>query len=293
MRKPAGLLLGLCVFLCAGGGVLAAQEMSGAAMPPPKVLVIFREFVKPGKTGMTHEKSESTFVQTLARAKWPTHYLALTSMSGKSRALFITPYDSFEAWEKDNLASDKNAALSASLDRAAVADGDLLSDTDQTVAVYSDDYSLRSSIDIAHMRYFEISSYHVRSGHRKDWDDLVKLVKAGYEKVPTVHWAMYEASYGQEGGVYLVFTGMKSASEIDQEPSQDKDFEAALGEDGMKKLHELESAAIESSQSNLFAFSPKMSYTPEEWIKADPDFWKVKSGAAAPKKPAEKPAPPQ
>ena len=69
MKKPAGLLLGLCVFLCAGGGVLAAQEMSGAAMPPPKVLVIFREFVKPGKTGMTHEKSESTFVQALARAK--------------------------------------------------------------------------------------------------------------------------------------------------------------------------------------------------------------------------------
>jgi hypothetical protein len=42
--------------------------------------------------------------------------------------------------------------------------------------------------------------------------------------------------------------------------------------------------------SNLFAFSPKMSYTPEEWIKADPDFWKGKS---APQKPAEKPAPPQ
>jgi hypothetical protein len=293
MKKPTGLLLGLCVFLCAGGGILAAQEMSEGTMPPPKVLVIFREFVKPGKVGMTHEKSESVFVQAMARAKWPTHYLALTSMSGQSRALFITPYDSFEAWEKDNLATDKNPGLSAALDRASVADGDLLSETDQTVAVYSDDYSLRSSADIAHMRYFEISLYHVRAGHRKDWDDLVKLVKSGYEKIPAVHWAMYEAVYGQEGTVYAVFTGLKSASEIDQEPSQDKDFAAALGEDGMKKLHDLESAAIESSQSNLFAFSPKMSYASEAWIKADPDFWKVKSGAAAAKKPAEKPAPPQ
>jgi hypothetical protein len=292
MKKTTGLLLGLCVFLCAGGGVLAAEEMSEGTMPPPKVLVIFREFLKPGKAGRTHEKSESAFVQALARAKWPTHYLALTSMSGRSRALFITPYDSFEAWEKDNRASDKNLALSAALDRAAVADGDLLSDTDQTVAVYSDDYSLRSAIDIPHMRYFEISLYRVRPGHRKDWDELVKLVKTGYEKVPAAHWAMYEANYGQEGDVYLVFTAMKSASEIDQEPAQDKDFEAALGEDGMKKLHELESSAVEFSQSNLFAFSPKMSYTPEEWIKADPDFWKVKSGSA-PQKPAEKPAPPQ
>ena len=91
MKKTTGLLLGLCVFLGAGGGVLAAEEMSGGAVPPPKVLVIFREFLKPGKAGRTHEKSESAFVQALARAKWPTHYLALTSMSGRSRALFITP----------------------------------------------------------------------------------------------------------------------------------------------------------------------------------------------------------
>ena len=48
----------------------------------------------------------------------------------------------------------------------------------------------------------------------------------------------------------------------------------------MKKLQELESAAVEFSQSNLFAFSPKMSYPPEESIKADPDFWKVNSGSA-------------
>jgi hypothetical protein len=292
MKKNTGLLLGLCVFLCAGGEVLAAQEMSSGTPAPPKVLVIFREFVKPGKAGMPHQKSESIFVQALVRAKWPSHYLALTSMSGRPRALFISPYPSFEAWEKDNLASEKNAALSATLDRAAIADGDLLSDTDQTVAVYSEDYSLRSSIDIPHMRYFEISLYRVRLGHRKDWDDLIKLVKAGYEKIPAVHWATYEVTYGQEGHVYLVFTGLKSASEIDQEPSQDKDFEAALGEDGMKKLGELESAAIENVQSSLFAFSPKMSYVTEEWIKADPDFWKVKSGAAAPKK-ATEPAPPQ
>jgi len=34
-----------------------------------------------------------------------------------------------------------------------------------------------------------------------------------------------------------------------------------------------------------------MSYVSDEWIKADPDFWKPKAGAAAaPKKSEEKPA---
>ena len=58
----------------------------------------------------------------------------------------------------------------------------------------------------------------------------------------------------------------------------------------MKKFRELLAAAIESSQHNLFVFSPKMSYVSDEWIKADPDFWKPKASAAAPKKAAEKPA---
>jgi hypothetical protein len=291
MKNVIALLLGLCLLL-GGVSIMAAQEKSeGTTPPPPKVLSIFREFLKPGKGGSPHEKAESAFVQAFSRAKWPTHYLTVTSITGKPRALFLTGYDSFEAWEKDVKAVEKNGMLSGMLDRAAIADGDLLSDADATALVYSEEYSLRAAVDIPHMRYFEISLFHVRPGHRKDWDDLVKLVMGAYEKIPDVHWATYEAVYGQQGATYVVFTPLKSASEIDRGFGQSKQFMAALGEDGMKKLSELEAAAIESSQTNLFAFSPKMSYVPDEWVKADPDFWKPKSaGAAAAAKPTEKPA---
>jgi len=70
----------------------------------------------------------------------------------------------------------------------------------------------------------------------------------------------------------------------------DKDFEAAMGEEGMKKLSELSAAAIESSQTNLFAINPRMSYPADEWVKADPEFWKPKAAASASKKADEKPA---
>jgi hypothetical protein len=287
MKNVTGLLL--ASYLLFGGlGIAAAQD----SVPPPKVLSIYREFVKPGKGGMLHEKAESAFVQAMTRAKWPTHYLAVTSLSGKPRALFLTGYESFEAWEKDALASQKNATLSAALDRAAVADGDLLNDADATALVYHDEYSLRSSTDVPHMRYFEISLYRVRPGHDKDWDTIVKMVKAAYEKIPDVHWATYQAVYGQEGDTYVVFTPMKSAAEIDKAFTQDKQFMSAMGEEGMKKFGELLAAAIESSQHNLFVFSPKMSYVSDEWIKADPDFWKPKPTAAAatPRKAEENPA---
>jgi hypothetical protein len=278
-------------FLFGGLGVAKAQE-SPATTPPPKVMQIIREFVKPGKGGAAHERGESAFVQAFARAKWPTHYFAASSLTGRPRVLFFVAYDSFEAWEKDSLATQKNASLSAALDRASANDGELLSDTDTSVLTFNEEQSLRAPVDIAHMRYFEISLYRVRPGHRAEWNELVKLVKAAYEKLPDVHWAMYQAMFGQEDVTYVVIIPRKSATEIDHDMMSDKQFADAMGEDGMKKLSELESAAVEFTQTNLFQFSPAMSYPRDEWVKADPEFWKKhapKPVKTEEEKPAAKP----
>jgi len=292
MKRLTGSMLALVVLLAVGMSGMAAGQDKPAGKMPPKVLVITREFTKPGKSGTQHEKTESLFVQAMARAKWPTHYIAVESLSGKSRALFLTGYDSFEAWEKDTLATQKDATLSAALDRAWAADGELLSETDGGAFVFREEYSLRPEVDIAHMRYFEISRFQVKQGHDKDWDEIVKLVTAAYKKIPDAHWATYLAVYGSPDTTYIVFNPMKSAAEIDRNFAANKEFEAAMGEAGMKKFAELSAAAIESSQTNLFAFNPRMSYPADEWVKADPEFWKPKAAAApAPaKKPAERPA---
>jgi hypothetical protein len=290
VKKLTGFLL-VTSALLGGIGTVAAQEKAEGVMKPPKVLVITREFLKPGKMGTTHEKTEAAFVQAVRGAKWPTHYLAVDSISGKPRSLFLTGYDSFEAWEKDYQATQKNAALAAALDRAGVVDGELQSDADGGAFVYREDYSLRPGSDIPHMRYFEILLYHVRPGHQKDWDSLVKMVMAAYEKIPDVHWATYQVVFGQQADTFVVFVPRKSLAEVDRAFAAGKQFEAAMGEDGMKKLGELSAVALESSQSNLFTFNPRMSYVSDEWVKADPDFWKPKM-AGAPKKAekAEKPA---
>ncbi len=290
MNRITKCLISGTTVVFAGLGLASAQESSDATMPPPKVLVIQREFLKPGKGGSLHEKSESAFVQAFARAKYPTHYFAVSAMTGKPRVLFLVGYDSFEAWEKDNVGLEKNKALSAAVDRAIIADGDLLSEQDQTALVYNDEQSLNSAVDIAHMRYFEISLYRVRPGHRHEWEELVKLVKSAYEKVPDMHWAVFQAMYGQEGATYAVFIPMKSLKEVDEGFAKDKQFAEAMGEDGMRKLAELESSAVEFTQTNLFHFSPSMSYPRDEWVKADPDFWKPKPAAGATMKKEEKPA---
>lgn len=266
-------------------GVCAAQQITA----PPKVLVIQQEYLKPGKAGSIHDRSESGFVQAMTRAKWPTHYVALNSLSGKSRATFLAGYDSFADWQKDNDAMQKNAALAGELDRLSAADGELLTEYDQYLFVYQPDMSLRVNADLSHKRYMEVSVFQLHPGHHKDWSDAVKMVIDAHQKAGTsAHWAMYELAYGG-GDEYVLLSADSDLAEVDQGFAEDKKFIEAIGPDNLKKLDELAAVSIESSRSELFEINPRQSYAPEEWVKANPEFWKPKPVASPAAKASDKP----
>jgi len=279
MKKLSPCLLGLSL---AAGCCLAAVAQGNSPATPPKILQITREFTKPYKNGAAHDKTESVFVQAMARAKWPTHYIGMTSLSGRQRGLYLTSYDSMEAWEKDSAAIAKNAALAAELERASIADGELLQEVDQGVFAYSEEMSSHAMGDLSHQRFMEASVYQVRPGRGHEWDEAVKLVKDGYEKAETgAHWAMFRQIYGGQGGRYLILQSHRSLAEVDKGFLDDRKFGEALGEEGLKKLDRLVAESVESSQHELFQIDAHMSYVPEEWIKADPEFWKPKAAAMA------------
>jgi len=280
MQRKLGLWLTLSFFILSCVA-LEAQQATEATHHPPKVLVIVREWLKPGKAGSQHERTESMFPAAFTAAKWPQHYLAMDSLSGAPRSLFLIGYESFEAWEKDTLATQKNATLAAALDRASVADGDMLSGSETNVMVYRPDLSQNPDVDIPHMRYFELSLFKVKPGHYAEWKELVKNYQDGYKDMPDAHWAVYETQYGQlGGGIYLVVTPMKSAAEVDKSFGDMKKFSDALGEEGMKKLSALSASCLESNQTNLFVFNPKLSYVGDDWKKADA-FWQTSPAKSA------------
>jgi len=281
MNTLNSILLGLSLAVV-GSSLAAAQESSSETASMPKVLQITREFIKPGKSGAVHDKSESAFVQAMVRSKFRTHYIALNSLTGKSRALYLTHYDSFESWEMDNKTVDKDKALSADLERASVADGELLASMDSMVYTYEADLSYRPRADLSHARYMEISVFHVRLGHNGEWRKLVKMYRDGQEKGGTsAHWALFELAYGGDDGTWVLLSSDKSMADIDTGLKEDKQFRDAMGEEGMKKLDELYGATVENAHTELFSINPKQSYAPEEWVKADPEFWKPKPAAAA------------
>lgn len=278
MKKQFGFTAGLCVVFaglcCVGSSPAAAQDQTTGATPPPNVLVIMREFLKPGKGGSVHEKSESAFVQAMNDAKEPEHYIAMNSLSGRSRALFFLGYDSFADWQKDMDAMQKNPTFASAFDQAQEADGKLLQAFDTGVFVYQPDKSFGGPINIGTMKYVEITLIKVRPGHNQDWDELAKLHDSIYSKAPNAGWAMYEKRFGAESGSeYIVLHAMRSLADIDESRAANKKIWASVSADQKKKGADLEASAFESIETNLFAFDPKMSYVSDKWRNADPDFW--------------------
>jgi hypothetical protein len=209
-------------------------------------------------------------------------------MSGKSRALYLIGYDSFAAMEKDNNVFMGNTALAAALDKDTQADGELLDSTDQFIFTVDDDLSYRPDVDIAQARDFEITSFHVKPGKGKEWRELVGMVIEANKKGGTsAHWVTYDLAYGGDDE-FVAFSVDKSLAEVDTGFAEDKQFHDALGDDGLKRLRELEADCIESTDSELFSINPVQSYPRDEWVKGSPDFWKPKH--AAPAKSAAKPA---
>ena len=290
MKIISPVLLGLSIAV-AGSAFTAAQSDSSTSTLP-KVLQITVEYTKPYKGGAAHDKTESVFVAAMRRAKSPVHYVAMNALSGKSRELFVSQFDSFAEMEKDYKLMDSDPTLSAEMERAGLADGELLDGVIQSVYTYDADLSFHPHTDLDKHRVYQIFVIHIRPGKSKEWRDVVKMVKDAHEKAETsAHWGMYEAAFGAPDGTFIAVTGDPSMSAIDQAFSEDKKFRDAIGGDeGMSKLDAMFGDAVESSRSELFYVNPKESYVSDDWIKADPSFWMPKPPAAKPVAKAKKPA---
>lgn len=279
MRTKFSLLLAGTVGLGLAASATAQQTM----LTPPKVLVIAREVVKTGKAA-AHEKWETGWPRAFAKAKWPVHYLAATAVTGESRALFMTGYDSLAAWEKDIQDQGKNAALSASEEMLADKDGDFLTESKTAAFTYMPDLSYRAEdLPLAGLRGFTVVSVHVKPGHGKHFEEVRKIVRAAHEKAGlTDHYSVYQVRAGAPNGTYLIFVPMKSLAEADQfDTIHGKAYQDALGDDGQKAIADFGAQGLESSESQFFVFSPKMSYVSKDWIDADKDFWAPKPEPAA------------
>ncbi len=261
--------------------VLAVPTLLAAqASDWPKILVITREVVKPGRSA-AHTKNEVAWARATQGAKYSDTYLVMNSMSGASESWFMWGYPSMAGWEASNKAGEGNTAVAAVDERYANVDGDLLNNTATTVAELRADLSYDNGRAVPSCRYMSVVRVVVKIGHLQDFAEARRITKAAAEKSKAPQWmAVYEVAAGATRGTFLVMSCQTSLAEHDVD-TEGPAFVAALGGPDMaKKLADLRASFQNSVDFQYFSFAPQMSVVPKEWGDADP-YWKPK---AAPKK---------
>jgi hypothetical protein len=285
MHKTVSKLILTSLLVAAAASALA----QGVPTKQPTFLHIFREQVKPGRSG-DHAKWEAGWPAAYEKAKAPYNYIALASVTGPNEVWYVTTLASQAAYGEMVASESKNAALSAELDRLQKGDGEFLSDGNAVQAVARPDLSHGDFPDIAAMRFWEITTYRVKPGHDEDFMAAVKAYTSlvGRSGGPSLRWRTYQVVAGAPGGTYLVFSSVASFAEFDKS--------AADGESAWKGRSAEEDKAIQkyfaegsiSSLSNRYRLDPVQSYVPKEVREKDPVFWTPKPAAAGTKRTATK-----
>ena len=263
---------------------IAAQSHTySASSGPPPVIQIFREEVKPGK-GPLHAKTEAAFLAGYKKANLKYYYLGTTAMTGASEAWFFSAYGSMEDVEKANMAMEANKAVQAELDRAGIADGDLLTGVRSTYLFYNKELSYRPDFNLGEYKYFMVDTYRVKLGHYEKFAELRKAVNAAHEKANIdEHMLVYNVGLGAPAGTILVFEPMKSLKEWDDSAKthgKGSAYYEAVGDAGRKMFTEFAREDEQFFVRDFLAFSPGMSFLSEKVIASNPSYWKPKAEMA-------------
>ena len=244
--------------------------------PPPQILQISREFIKPGKQAEVL-KIERDSVAAQARLKSPHSYLTIASMSGPDDLWWLNAADTYGDFEKE-LA--KVAAIPGLLDawaRIPVLKADLVSDTRTVFARFREDLSYGRGLSSAGTRYFLITTVSVRQGHGVEFAELRKIIRDGHERARAAdNLSVYEVESGMRDGTFLIFS---TAANLDDAGAlsqfHGRGVENAIEDSARSQLRELSGSAILKSETVLFQVNPDISFPAKEWIQSDPEFWSV------------------
>jgi hypothetical protein len=278
MRYRCNTRAVLCLFattltLTAAQAALAQHE-AGQTLGPSKYLFLENDELKPN-TSFAYAKSQGEEVQAMRGAKAPDHFVGMWGITGSNHVLYIHGFDSFADLQKGHEATFAMPKMMDAMKAADASQASLVANEHDSIYSYEKDLSLNPDLDLSKMRFMRILLFHVRSGHDDDFKSLAKLfIKAYQSALPEARWAMFKKMYGVgSDNTYILVTPMEALGYVDGMVGNNKKFADAVGADQLQALSRGMDAAVESSESDLFAFDPTLSYVPDSWLASSPDFW--------------------
>jgi hypothetical protein len=253
---------------------ILAQHDAGQTQGPSKYLFLENDELKPN-TSFAYAKSQAEEVQAMRESKAPEHFIGMWGITGANHVLYLHGFDSFADLQKGHETTFGLPKMIDAMKAAEASQAPLVANEHDSIYSYEKELSLNTDLDLSKMRFMRILLFHVRSGHDQDFRRLAKLfVKAYQSALPEARWAMFQKMYGVgSDSTYILVTPMEALGYVDGIIGSDKKFSEGVGEDQLATLTKGVDAAVESSESDLFAFDPGLSYVPDSWLTSSPDFW--------------------
>jgi hypothetical protein len=263
------------LFLAMVACISIGQAQQAQSAPPPAVLEIYRDVVKPAKMA-EYARIEGEAALACARAgTWP--YLTLQSITGPQvEVWYIEGFDSYAGVEQSSESFTRNPNLAAELNRLMEAKGNLVGDARVVLAHYRDDLSGNAGLVQPRTRFFTVSIITVRPGHEREFEEIHRTLKSVRQKASAAdNRVVYQIASGMPKNMYLVFSSHRSLQNagIALDPPID-DYAADVDDSTRNRLDDYTRVAVQSSETWLFSVNPAMSNPAGEWIADDPEFWR-------------------
>ena len=264
MRPVLFTLLLVCVALPA-----FAQQ---AALPPPDILQIYIDTVRPGKMP-EYTRIENEAAGACARASaWP--YLAIEARSGPQDVWFISGFDSYASMERSDEPFLRNATLAADLARLMEAKTNLVSDPHTLFMRYRDDLSRNRGLMPPRTRFFTISVVKVLRGHEREYEDSQRLLRNARERAGTADARIvYQVLSGMPENTFITFSPYSSFSSAAEALDGLLDYDD-LDDNVRGRLTELLAQSVVTTETFIFSVNPGMSNPAGEWLADDPELWR-------------------
>jgi len=232
--------------------------------------------VKPGR-GAAHDKVESGYAQLWEKAGIQP-YLGFEALSGDNESIFISAYDSFATFERDQkiFSEISSGPLKSEYNQLAIQESGLVDRVRSSIAMLQPELSyLSDRFDdrLAKSRYMQVETFQVRPGKDESFIEGAKMYQEAYRNLNIEDpWLVYRVISGNDAGNYLVFASMNSMTDMDTMFARDARIHEAMGEK-MKTMMQSANEVFTSMHANLYRINPLTSHPPEEFAAADPAFW--------------------
>lgn len=251
----------------------AAQAQQQGENGPPKYIYLSTVSLKPGAMAQ-YRKLEEQRIADLRAENSTGHFWTMEQITGSGMLVSVMGFDSFADLQKGHEQVWSNAELASKLEANNAARGSLVRETHDSIYSYREDLSLHADQSLVDMRFMRMSVIRVKPGHRADFENIAKAEAKAQGSDADVHWAVFEKMYGEgSGSTFIVATPMKSLEDVDTMIANQQKVQDMVGEGMGQMVSSMQGKITSMSESDLFAFEPRMSYVEDSWMTASPDFW--------------------